>query len=40
MVYSWLKVKSESEKCYTSTDICTNKIKEKILILSNEFLFF
>ena len=36
----WNKFLTESEKYYTSIDIFKNKIKEKILNFSNEFLFF
>ena len=36
----WNKFLTESEKCYTSIDVFKNKIKEKILNFSNEFLFF
>ena len=37
---TWNKFLTESEKCYTSIDVLKNKIKEKILNFSNEFLFF
>ena len=33
----WNKFLTESEKCYTNTDVFKNKIKEKILNFSNEF---
>ena len=36
----WNKFLTQSEKYYTSIDKFKNKIKEKILIFSNEFLFF
>ena len=36
----WNKFFMKSEKCYTGIDVFKNKTKEKILNLSNEFLFF
>ena len=36
----WNKFLTQSEKYYTSIDKFKNKIKEKILIFCNEFLFF
>ena len=36
----WNKFFTESEKCYTSIDVFQNKMKEKILNFSHEFLFF
>ena len=37
---TWNKFLTESEKCYTSIGLFEKKMKEKILYLSNEFLFF
>ena len=36
----WNNFFTESEKCYSSIDVFKNKMKEKILYFSNEFLFF
>ena len=36
----WNKFLTESEKCYTNIDVFKNKIEEKILTFSNEFLLF
>ena len=36
----WNKLFMESEKAYTSIDVFKNKMKEKILNFSDEFLLF
>ena len=36
----WNEFLMQSEKCHTSIDVFKNKIKEKNLHFSNEFLFF